>query len=350
MRYNEAFRRPAYMAAPQLSRPASEVRTPDPVIVPPKSSLAADASPSNPEVLRTLYSVMLKTRLLEEQVLALLRAGRIPGVTVPILGGEATEVGACIGLQPDDAISSSQPKLATHVVMDTPLKRVFAQLFHLETVHPDARSSSETRKPQVVPLTVTIAGQFDIAAGVAFAYRQHEKSNVVVALADDGLAALGCWHEAASLAARQRLPIVFIVENSAQPQSNGTAVVKYDGDLRDRAESYGFPGITVDGNDIVAVWRVTQESIHRARSGAGPTLIECRTWRWHAEAGHQSVTGASSTKPVHAWKTRDPLHHMEHYMKKRSLWQPAWKDRLAEEYRAALEEAVAFAEESTRSR
>jgi TPP-dependent pyruvate/acetoin dehydrogenase alpha subunit len=340
------------MAAPQLSRPASEGQTPDPVIdsVPSKSSLAADASPSNPEVLCTLYSAMLKTRLLEEQVLALFRAGRIPGVPLPILGGEATEVGACVGLQPDDAISSSQPNLATHVVMDTPLKRVFGQLFNVEKAYLDNHPSSESREPQVIPLTVTIAGQFDIAAGVAFAYRQLEKSNVVVALADDGLAALGCWHEAASLAAHQRLPIVFIIENSAQSHGNGTAVVKYDGDLRDRAEAYGFPGITVDGNDIVAVWRVTQESIHRARSGAGPTLIECRTWRWHAEADRDSNGYGAKAKLTQGRKTHDPLHHMEHYMKKRSLWQPTWKDRLAEEYRAALEEAVAFAEASAHSR
>src|SRR5271169_478041 len=142
MRYNEAFRRPAYMAAPQLSRPASEVRTPDPVIVPPKSSLAADASPSNADVLRTLYSVMLKTRLLEEQVLALLRAGRIPGVSVPLLGGEATEVGVCIGLQPDDSFATTQPKLATHVVSDTPLRQVFARLFNLEKESHAAHPSS----------------------------------------------------------------------------------------------------------------------------------------------------------------------------------------------------------------
>ena len=122
------------MAATTTNRPKSDGRTPDTAIeiASTKSSLATDASPSNPDVLRTLYSVMLKTRLLEEQVLALLRAGRIPGVPVPLLGGEATEVGACIGLQPDDSFSTTQPKLATHVVSGTPLKRVFAQLFNVE--------------------------------------------------------------------------------------------------------------------------------------------------------------------------------------------------------------------------
>jgi TPP-dependent pyruvate/acetoin dehydrogenase alpha subunit len=338
------------MALPKANRPESHGRTLDSVTapVPTKSTLATDASPSNPEVLRTLYSVMLKTRLLEEQVLALSRAGRIPGVPVPLLGGEATEVGVCIGLQPDDSLSSTQPKLATHVVMDTPLRRVFAKRFNFEKECVTAHPAGEMQSLRVVPQTATIAGQFNIAAGLALAYRYLDKSNVVVAFADDGLAALGFWHEAASLAAHHRLPIVFVVEKSARSQSRSTASVRSNEDLRDRAEAYGFPGITVDGNDVVAVWRVTQESIHRARSGAGPTLIECHTWRWHAKS---DSADRSSRKSAPTRKAHDPLLHMEHYMKKRSLWQQTWKDKLVEEYREALAEAVTFAEkraESTR--
>jgi len=127
------------------------------------------------------------------------------------------------------------------------------------------------------------------------------------------------------------------VENCEQSHPSGTGAVQSDEDLRDRAEAYGIPGITVDGNDLVAVWRVTQESIHRARSGAGPTLIECRTWRWHAEADRASSNGATSTKQ--SWQ-HDPLHHMEHYMKKRNLWQPGWKEELVTVYRKALAAAA----------
>jgi len=313
-------------------------------IVPFVSSLASDASPSNPDVLRKLYSVLLKARLLEEQVLALLRAGRIPGTPVPIFGGEATEVGAFIGLQPVDSFSSSQPKLATHVIRGTPLEHVFAQLLHGEKQSVPTAQPVAAESVHIVPQSSSISGQLDVAAGIALTYRNLAKPNVVVALADDGLAALGFWHEAASLASRHRLPIIFMVENCAQSHPSGTGTVQSDDDLRDRAEAYGFPGITVDGNDIVAVWRVTQESIHRARSGAGPTLIECRTWRWHAEAD----SAASNGRPSKARQEHDPLLHMEHYMKKRSLWKQAWKDRVAEGYRAALKRALADSESSSR--
>ncbi len=309
----------------------------------PPCTLATDASPSNPEVIRKLYAALLKTRMLEEQVLALLRAGKLPGIPVPILGAEATEIGACIGLRPDDSFSSSQPTLAAHVIQGTSLEQVFARLLN---AHKHA-TKNDADSLRLIPHSATVAAQLDVATGVALAYRQLDKPNVVVALADDGLAALGFWHEAATLASRHRLPIVFMVENCAQSHPNAATAVHSDDDLRDRAEAYGIPGITVDGNDIVAVWRVTQESIHRARSGAGPTLIECRTWRWHAEADTSPSNGRSRSK---LRVQNDPLHHMEHYMKGRKLWKQAWKENLVDEYRAALIDAVAVAEAAMHKR
>ncbi len=333
------------MAAPNPKRPtqANQTSVENVAAAHPPCTLATDASPSNPDVLRKLYAALLKTRMFEEQVLALLRAGKLPGIPVPILGGEATEIGACIGLQPDDSFSSSQPTLATHVIQGTALERVFAWLLNPQK-HAGDPSAYKPESPRMIPQSATVAAQLDVAAGVALAYRQLDKPNVVVALAHDGLAALGFWHEAATLASRHRLPIVFMVENCAQSHPNAAAVhspaVHSNDDLRDRAEAYGIPGITVDGNDIVAVWRVTQESIHRARSGAGPTLIECRTWRWHAEADASSSNARS--RPKLRWQ-HDPLHHMEHYMKKRKLWKQAWKENLVGEYRAALIDATARA-------
>ena len=304
------------------------------------TSLAPDASPSDPEVLRTLYAMLVKTRLLEEQVLRLSRSGKFPGSPVPLLGGEATEVGACIGLQPDDSFSSTQPRLATHVVRGTPLPQVFVELLPTSTASPAAPLAVVNQTVRILPQPNTIAGQLNIAAGVALAYRNLGRSNVVVALVDNGLAALGFWHEAARLASNYRLPIVFMIENCALSHPGSASPVYSGEDLRDRAEAYGIPGITVDGNDIVAVWRVTQESIYRARTGAGPTLIECRTWRWHASPAGLNGSGRSLSRPPQARWQNDPLHHMEHYMKKRKLWNQAWSDKLAENFRRDLEAAI----------
>ncbi len=312
----------------------------------PQTSLAADASPSSPEVLHNLYAVLLKTRLLQEHSQALVRTGKIPGTDLPVLGGEATEVGACIGLQPDDSFSSSCATFAPDVVKNTPLEKIFAQLLGDEKHKQATPSEIASSAVHVLPSATAIAGRFDIAAGVALAYRQLGKPNVVVVLAADGLAAVGFWHEAASLAARHRLPIVFMIEIPAEPQNNGHGLMNSAEDLRDRAEAYGFPGITVDGNDTVAVWRVMQESIHRARSGAGPTLIECRTRRWYHDFGNLSPSRRSDSKRIREQLQIDPLRNMEHYMKKRNLWRQSLKDALVAEYRASLSSAFASAEES----
>lgn len=305
------------------------------------TSLAGDASPSDPAVLRTLYSGLLKTRLLEEHVLGLQKAGTSTSIAVATLGGEATEVGACIGLQAGDSISSSWPTLAAHVVLGAPIEHILAGDGAQKKRSKQPRRTSGNSPVRIIPQTATLTGQFSMAAGVALAYQNLGCSNVVVALAADALAALGSWHETARLAAQNRSPMVFMVENCAQSHPNGVSTVHSDEDLRDRAEAYGFPGITVDGNDIVAVWRVTQESIHRARTGAGPTLIECRTWRWHPFPNVANRNGRIPSKPSQARWQHDPLHQMEHYMKKRRLWRQDWKDELVEAYRGELQAATA---------
>lgn len=309
-----------------------------------QSSLASDASPSSPDVLHTLYSVLLKTRLLEEQVSSLFHARKLPAATLPVLGSEATEVGACIGLQPDDSFASSEPRLAIHVVKNTPLDQVFARLYHADEQNFVTHRDRHSEPVHVVPQVASVSGLFDISAGVALAYQRLAKPNVVVVLAGDAPAALGFWHQAASLASRNRLPIVFMVENSSGWHLNGSTQVHSDEDLRNRAEAYGFPGITVDGNDMVAVWRVAQESIHRARSGAGPTLIECRVWRRRANGERFPASGGSNSKSLPTRPPGDPLLEMEQYMKKRGIWQPTAKEKLISNYRKALTEAVKSAD------
>ncbi len=324
------------MAAPKTPQldPSQLTSVPSPGQPQQPTSLAADASPSNPDVLRVLYSVVLKTRLLEEQILTSRRTGAFPGLDAITLGGEATEVGACIGLQPDDSFSCSRTSFAAPVVRNVSLETVFADLLD------PAKSTTSKEVPagsfRLLPRSSTIAGQLNLAAGVALAYRQLGKPNVVVVLAEDGLAALGFWHEAASLASRHRLPIVFMIENPAESSAHRVTEFASDEDLRDRAEAYGFPGITVDGNDSVAVWRVTQESIHRARSGAGPTLVECRTRRWLVGDSRVPENGRPKPNPL---TRHDPLLLMEHYMKKRKLWDKKWNDSLARSYRNSLVQA-----------
>jgi pyruvate dehydrogenase E1 component alpha subunit len=169
--------------------------------------------------------------------------------------------------------------------------------------------------------------------------------NIVVALSGDGSTSLGFWHEAVNFAGVHQLPIVYIVEHNKWAESVSTKLQTRVENLADKAIGYGMPGFTVDGNDVVAVYKTMREAIDRARSGGGPTIIECKTYRWY---GHSEIDPAKYRDPaeVEEWKGRDPIPAFEKVLTGYKLWTPEWKDQLMAEFNAEIDEAVAFAEAS----
>ena len=150
---------------------------------------------------------------------------------------------------------------------------------------------------------------YHAGTGIALAHKLAKQRKVVVAIGGGAAGSLESASEALKLAGSGRLPIVYVVKNEEgdgdwAPHLKRVSLLARDG---------GFPGVIVDGQDVVAVWRVAQESIHRARNGGGPTLIDCR------------IDGE-----------RDPLGHMEHYLRKRSLWDEAWRVSVEVKIKAEL--------------
>ncbi|HYX70872.1 MAG TPA: thiamine pyrophosphate-dependent enzyme, partial [Terriglobales bacterium] len=141
------------------------------------------------------------------------------------------------------------------------------------------------------------------------------------------------------------LPIVYIVENNLWAESVSTALQTDVPDLSVKAQAYGFPGVTVDGNDVAAVYRASREALARARSGEGPTLIECKTYRWY---GHSEIDPAKYRSPeeVEHWKAKDPIPAAERYLSKQGLWTEKWKQELTDQINQEIDEAIAFAESS----
>src|SRR5260370_23864196 len=158
-----------------------------------------------------------------------------------------------------------------------------------------------------------------------------KKPNMVMARRGGGSTSLGLWHEALNFAGVYKLPIVYIVQNNLWAESVSLKQQTAVEDLSIKAQAYGFPGITVDGNDVVAVYRVTREAIHRARTGGGPTLIECKTYRWH---GHSMIDPGTYRSPqeIEYWKSKDPIPFMERYLAKHSLGSDAWTEQLREQF------------------
>ncbi|MGA2370554.1 MAG: thiamine pyrophosphate-dependent enzyme [Candidatus Korobacteraceae bacterium] len=272
-----------------------------------KPSLAAapsvnsnGSSPSNGETLRKLYAALLKCRLAQERA----RLSHSTEYELA-LGHEAVTAGTTADLGAGDTIAASTRNLAALVARGLPFEKLL-------TEHDGAGGFPGSITGASLP-----EDPFNLGTGIALANKLQRKHNVVVALCEKEIESLEPWHEALKFAGVHKLPILYVVKSGATHEQLSGGQAAYLEQFSFMARDYGFPGIVVDGRDVVAVWRVAQESIHRARNGAGPTLIECRT-----DAA------------------RDPLEHMEHYMRKRNLWDEEWKEKTEAGIAGEIEKAA----------
>ncbi len=309
---------------------------------------ADNPSPVSAEVLKRLYSCMLKCRMVEERARLLFRQGKFAGNYYAAVGQEATEVGATIDLLPEDTIAPSHRNFVTHIMKGTPLRLMFAQLYARKTSPDQGRSSPAHcgyAPLNVITPASTIAAQLNIGTGVALAYKMQKRNHVVVALSGEGSTSLGFWHEAVNFAGVHQLPIIYVIENNMWAESVPVRLQTAVKDLSIKSQAYGFPGVTVDGNDVIAVYRASREAIQRARNGGGPTLIECKTYRWY---GHSEIDPAKYRAPeeVEHWKARDPLVLMQGRLEDQGLWSDEWKQQLTAGFNKEIDEAIEFAEKS----
>jgi len=250
----------------------------------PSATNSNGSSPSNGETLRKLYAALLRCRLVQEHM------GLSHSTEYELTPGhEAVTVGTTADLGTEDTIAASTRNLAALVARGVSFEKLL-------TEHDDLPGSITGASLPEDP--------FNLGTGIALAHKLQRKQNVVVALCEKKIVSLDPWHEALKFAGVHKLPILYVVKSGAPHEQTSDGQPAYLEQFSFMARDYGFPGIVVDGRDVVAVWRVAQESIHRARKGAGPTLIDCRTEL-----------------------ARDPLEHMEHYMRKRSVWDQEWKDQ-----------------------
>jgi TPP-dependent pyruvate/acetoin dehydrogenase alpha subunit len=253
-------------------------------------------SPSNQDVLRTLYASMLKCRILAERVQGLPDGQAHSHDYAFDIGHEAIVVGATVELGPQDTLVVSTGNFAAHV----------AKGVWLGTL--TSRAAPENGAQAVVmtdhsPARALSFDPFHLGTGLALAHKLEKKRSVVIALCTEPDSAPDHWHEAMKFAGIHKLPIIYVKSGSVFELAPAKGTPAFE-ELSFMARDCGFPAIVVDGKDAVAVCRVVHESIHRARNGAGPTLIECET---------------------RASSAGDPLEHMEHYMKKRGFWDNEWR-------------------------
>jgi len=295
-----------------------------------------------------LYTNLLKTRLLDERFRKLFRQGRFAGTYFSAVGQEATTVGPTYGLRDEDIIAPSHREIGASVTKGVPLENIVAQVY-ARVNSPDKGKSHPChygwRDKGVITPSSTLAGQTVVGTGCAMGFSIQKKDNVVLAFFGEGATSRGGWHEALNFAGIHKLPIVYVCQNNLWAESVPATLQAGIQNFSDRAKAYGFPGITIDGNDIVQTYKTAAEAVVRARAGEGPTLIECKTYRWY---GHSEIDPADyrTQDELESWKQKDPVARAEKLLMDLGILTTTKREALVEEINQEINDAVEIGEKA----
>ena len=280
--------------------------------------------------LKRLYRAMLLGRRLDERMVRLQRQGRI-GTFAPIKGQEASQMGSVFTLRPTDWMVPSFRETAAMIYRGWPIEKMlllFAGYLEGGRPAPDQHD---------LPITIPVATQLPHAVGLAYAAQYRGDDAVVMAYFGDGATSEGDFHEALNFAGVWHVPIVFVCQNNQWAISVPLKKQTHSRTLAQKALAYGFPGIQVDGNDVLAVYAASREAVERARAGAGPTLIECVTYRLGVHTTADDPTKYRSDEEVKAWEQKDPLTRFSAYLQKKNLLAEGLAEQIDAEIAAAVQ-------------
>jgi TPP-dependent pyruvate/acetoin dehydrogenase alpha subunit len=302
-----------------------------------------------PQLARMLRSMIL-IREFDERAIQLRVAGKIYGAVHPYVGQEAVAVGVCSNLTVRDRVTSTHRGHGHCIAKGADIRRMMAELFG----RVDGYCKGKGGSMHIADFSVgmlgangIVGGGLPIACGAALAAQLEGQGDVTVCFFGDGAAAEGEFHEALNIASVWKLPIVFVCENNQYAANNAVGVQHPRVDIAAHAAAYDMPGVIADGNDVLEVHAATHDAVGRARRGDGPSLLECKTYRLHFHA--MRATPPPETRPseeIFAWKARDPIARLEQHALGRGLLSVAEVAAIREDVKAALDAAVAFADQS----
>jgi pyruvate dehydrogenase E1 component alpha subunit len=294
-----------------------------------------------------LYEGMLRIRCFEEKVSELFSKGLIPGFVHLYIGEEAVAVGVCANLTKNDYIASTHRGHGHCIAKGADLKRMMAELFGKKTGYCKGKGGSmhiADYSSGILGANAIVGSNIPIATGAAFAAKSKGTNNVSVSFFGDGASNTGAFHEGINIAAAWKLPVIFVCENNLYAISTRTTRSTAITNIADRAASYGIPGVIADGMDVMAVYESVHKAVERARKGQGPTLVECKTYRFYGS--FEGDTQRYRTKSEREeWLTKDPLNFGEKLVNMGVLTD-AGLQKIDQEVKSAVEEAVKYAEES----
>lgn len=301
-----------------------------------------------PDELRGMLYWMKLQRAVEDRIVSLYKQGEIVGGVYTGHGHEAIGVGSAIGLEEEDVIFPSHRDLGAFLIKGMSPSAVFAQ--YLGRVDGPTRGRDGNVHMGDWDLNIGafvshMADTVPVSAGVALALQYRGEPQVVLCYNGDGATSRGDWHEGLNLAAVLGLPVVYICVNNrwaySTPLDRQMAISR----VSERASGYGIPGVTVDGNDVVAVHRSVRTAVERARSGRGPSLVECMTYRM---TGHSHADSANyvSEKFFEEGRRNDPIGRFTRWLVDADLMDDAQIEELEENVGREVDRAVDDAMES----
>ncbi len=300
------------------------------------------------ETLVLMLELMLKIRHFELRVKDLFAAGEIPGFVHLYLGQEAVAAGVCATLNKDDYITSTHRGHGHIIAKGADVKYMMAELYGKATGYNKGKGGSQhIAWPGLGILGANgiVSGGIPIATGAAMSAKLRKSGQVAVAFFGDGASNEGAFHESLNLAAVFDLPVVYVCENNLYGVGTRQTRVRKVENVADRAAAYGMPGQTVDGNDVLAVYRAAREAVDRARAGAGPTLIECQTYRWRTHFEGEPDT-YRPPEEVEAWMRREPIAPYRQYLIEQGILSTREAEEIEQHVIVQVNDAVEFARNS----
>ena len=304
-----------------------------------------------PEQLRTLLIEMLRIRLAEETIVARYPEQEMRCPTHLSIGQEAVAAGVCQALELRDSVFSGHRCHAHYLAKGGSFEGMFAELYGKAAGCCGGKGGSmHLASPETGMLgsSAIVAGTVPVAVGRALASTLAQRDEVSVTFFGDAAVEQGVTHESLAFAALRKLPVIFVCENNGYATASPLSKRQVNPDIWRRAEAHAVPGVGVDGNDVVAVYRAAQTAVERARRGDGPTFIEAKTYRWlgHVGPGDDLAMGYRTREEMDAWRAKDPIATYAARLEALGVLTGAQRRALERSVQDEIDRAVEFAKAS----
>src|SRR3954464_3322507 len=297
-----------------------------------------------PEQLLEMFYWLKLTRAFDLRLSTLVKQGKVRSGVYTGIGQEAIIVGTCFGLRKDDFICPLHRDLGSFLMKGVEPKVMMSQMFAKTTGLSKGRDSalhSGVTELGIFGNTSMLGANLPVAAGIGYTFKMEKTDNVVIAYFGEGASNTGDFHEALNFAGVQQLPIVFVCENNQYAYSVPLEKSMAIDDVAIRAEGYGFDGVAINGNDVLAVFQAMKGARRRARAGDGPTLIECKTYRWHGHSEHDKAFYRTKEE-LAMWKSRDPIPTFTTYLQSRHVLDDQKLKEVESRVTATIDDAVEY--------